>query len=297
LPNNFLPINRGTYGFSFQELHQERIVGIYSIGWEKQTNYSYNWNGLYRNESDVIVFQYTLQGIGEITVKNKTRRLEPGDAFFIKIPSDHCYRLPEYSDEWEFVFITLSGKEAIRCYETITKDFGHTLQFELYDSPVIHIFDILEKVSSDQINDSYETASFAFTFLMKLQQYFYNTKNNKKIPEPIAKALLFMKSEYANPSLSLDEIVEASGLSKYYFTRLFNKTINITPMKYLTKIRIDNSIELLKNKDLTVEEIALKVGFINGNYFNKVFRSSTGLSAGKYRNNKLLISVDRLITD
>ena len=50
--------------------------------------------------------------------------LETGDAFFVKIPSNHRYYLPSDSTEWEFIHITIFGEEAIRCYEDITDDLA-----------------------------------------------------------------------------------------------------------------------------------------------------------------------------
>src|SRR5699024_456014 len=113
-------------------------------------------------------------------------------------------------------------------------------------------------------------------------------------PDSIKKATTYINENYAK-QITLDDIVEVSGLSKYHFSRLFRETIHLTPIQYLTKVRVNHSIELLKNESLTIENIAVQVGFSNGNYFNKVFRSTLGMSPGKYRNNKLLISIDHHI--
>lgn len=288
-------IQYGTYGFHFQESHQQRIAGIYSIGWEKQTSTTYDWNGLTRNElEEVVVFQYTLKGEGEIRVDNHTYRLRSGEAFFVKIPSDHHYYLPSDSKEWEFVHITLFGTETLRYFKDITSQVGHILKLDLYATPITHIFNLLKKVDDNQMNDAYVTSSLAYTFLMELQRFILNIESNQTLPDAIKKATVYIDENYAD-QLSLDDIVEVSGLSKYHFTRLFHATIHSTPIQYLTKVRINKSIELLKNEELTIEEIAVQVGFSNGNYFNKVFRSALGMSPGKYRKNKLLISVDHLI--
>ncbi|PAD26032.1 hypothetical protein CHH62_09250 [Niallia circulans] len=51
----------------------------------------------------------------------------------------------------------------------------------------------------------------------------------------------------------------------------------------------------MKQQDLTTEEIALRVGYSNGNYFTKVFRSTIGVSPGKYRNSKNFVPFDEVI--
>src|SRR5690625_3380459 len=144
------------------------------------------------------------------------------------------------------------------------------------------------------MNDSYVTSSIFDKFLIELQRFLLNIESKIKHQDPIKKAKVYINENYSD-QLTLDDIVEVSGLSKYHFTRLFRTTIHSTPIQYLTKVRINKSIELLKNESLTIEDIAEQVGFSNGNYFNKVFRSAMDMSPGKYRNNKLLISVDHLI--
>lgn len=284
------------YGFRFKGVHQHRVAGIYSLGWEKQTKTTYDWDGLTRSEKDLIVFQYTLKGLGKIRVKDQTFDLKTGEAFFVKIPSDHRYYLPPHSKEWEFIHITLFGTEAIRCYEEITNDNGHVLNLDRHSTPITQVFDMLKKVSTQKISDAYEASALAYAFLMELHRYRMNIETNNKIPESIANAIHFIESNYAN-FINLTDIVDASGLSKYHFTRLFHKTIHSTPIQYLTKVRINKSIELLQSEDLTMEEIASQVGFSNGNYYGKVFRSSIGISPGEYRNNKSFMALDHFIGD
>ncbi|MFJ7936137.1 AraC family transcriptional regulator [Sporosarcina sp. NPDC096371] len=295
--SNFHSLQYGTFGFRFKGAHQQRIVGIYSIGWEKPISAApYDWDGLTRSEKDIIIFQYTLKGVGKIRIKDSTYRLESGDAFFVKVPSDHRYYLPSDSNEWEFIHITLFGEEAIKCYEEIIKDAGHILKLDLYSNTISTILEILKKVSTNKLNDAYEASSFAYLFLMEIQRHVLNIKTDEEWPDSISNAISFIKNNYANP-ITLDDIVDASGLSKYHFTRLFHKTIHSTPIQYLTNTRINKSIDLLKDNKLTINEIALIVGFSNGNYFGKVFRSSLGLSPGEYRNSKSFIAVDHFIGD
>ncbi|WP_176473287.1 helix-turn-helix transcriptional regulator [Niallia circulans] len=119
-------------------------------------------------------------------------------------------------------------------------------------------------------------------------------QSNKDIPESISNAVRYIQHNYANPIILYD-IVEASGLSKYHFSRLFQSIMQITPMNFLTRIRLNKAIELMKQQDLTIEEIALRVGYSNGNYFTKVFRSIIGVSPGKYRNSENFVPFDEII--
>lgn len=66
-------------------------------------------------------------------------------------------------------------------------------------------------------------------------------------------------------------------------------------MKFVTKVRLEKALKLLKETDLTLDEIASHVGYANGNYFSKVFRSVVGVSPEKYRRGKEFIPFDRII--
>lgn len=294
--SNFKSLREGTYGFRFNGSHQERIAGIYAIGWERQIKKTYDWDGLNRNESDIIVFQYTLKGMGEIKINDRVHQLEAGSAFFIKVPSNHRYYLPKQSDSWEFFYLTLFGDEALRCYDSITKSVGHILQLDLSSKPITQIIEILSKVKNNKITDAYEASSLAFAFLMALQRFTLHKQENKTLPDSIATALLFINNHFDQP-LTLDDIVDVSGLSKYHFTRIFHNKVHSTPIQYLTKRRINESIKLLKDRTLSIDDIALMVGFSNGNYFIKVFRSFIGVPPGEYRMSSSFIAVDHMIMD
>lgn len=288
-------LTHDTYGFQFKGEHQKRIAGIHSVGWEEKNNMDYDWDGLTRQEQDVIIFQYTLRGFGHIRIKNKTYTLKPGKAFFIKVPSNHRYYLPQNSKNWEFIHLTLFGEETIRLYNAITEKAGHILDLNISETPITHILNLLKNASDNKIHDAYETSALAYSFLMTLQQHNQSQKN-MLYPDSIAQATYFIKNHYNFP-ITLDDIVNSSGLSKYHFTRLFRDTVGLTPIKYLAEIRINKAIELLKDQSLKVEDIALKVGFANSNYFCKVFRSSIGIPPGEYRRSKSYMPVDYLIRD
>lgn len=287
---------KGTYGFKFTGLQQERVAGIVSVGWENRKEATYDWDGLKRDQAHIIIFQYTLKGRGEIKIDETIHRLEEGSAFLVNVPGNHRYYLPASSDEWEFVHLTLIGEEALACYKTITKEKGHVLTLPATSRPIKRIIDILQRVDSDQLTDSYEASSLAYTFLMELERHVLFSHDKKEWPKSITKAIHYIDHHFSS-DLTLDDIVDVSGQSKYHFTRLFREYVYSTPIQYLTKRRISESIKLLKNEDLTIDQIALKVGFSNGNYFIKVFRSLIGVPPGEYRDSSSFISVDHIILD
>ncbi|NRG35085.1 helix-turn-helix domain-containing protein, partial [Niallia circulans] len=75
----------------------------------------------------------------------------------------------------------------------------------------------------------------------------------------------------------------------------FKKVLGITPIQYLTNIRIIKGAELLYQTKYSIEDISVQVGFANANYFTKVFRKSTGITPGEFRKKNIRPSEDILL--
>ena len=289
--------NYESFGFRFKGEHQENIIGIHSIGWEEVTSSSYNWDGLKRSEVGKCVFQYTLSGQGKIEVNGEEYTLSAGEAFLVQIPSSHRYFLPPESNSWEFIHITLFGKEAIKTFELINEKIGYVIAFLPESAQIELLLNIFEAAAEKNITDAYQASALGYSFIMELHRFAYNIGTPaKKWPESISKAVLFAKKHY-HLQIGLDDMVEASNLSKYHFTRLFRKSTNMTPLNYLTMIRIDKALELLRLTQSPIEEIAELVGYSNGNYFSKVFHKRVGMSPSQFRESKYTVPVDHIMTD
>jgi AraC-like DNA-binding protein len=286
-----------SYGFKLKGEQQERVAGIHSIGKEYRSNEVYEWNGLKRSENGRVIFQYTLGGKGAIRIGEDTYSLKKGEAFLVQLPSDHHYYLPDDSSYWEFVYITVYGQEAIHYFHTVTQSYGHILELAIEARPIKHIFHLLDRIQTVGIQHSYDASAYAYAFLMECMQYFEHDQNKvEKLPVAIAKAVNFIEQHYQE-DLTLSSIVDSSGLSKYHFIRLFHKTVHDTPIKYLTKIRMNHALDLLQNKELSIEEVARQVGYSNANYFSKVFKSVLDVTPSEYRNSQSFMPVNQLFLD
>ena len=79
------------------------------------------------------------------------------------------------------------------------------------------------------------------------------------------------------------KLAKKFGLSTRSLERLFQETLNMTPIRYLGEQRLRRSMELLRNTSLPISEIALKTGFFDSAYFSKCFSIRFGRSPRSYR--------------
>jgi AraC-like DNA-binding protein len=88
--------------------------------------------------------------------------------------------------------------------------------------------------------------------------------------------------QYREP-LDLTQIARVAGVSKFHFVRCFEATYGETPIRYLTRRRIERAQDLLRLANLTVTEICMMVGFSSLGSFSTRFSALVGESPTAYR--------------
>jgi AraC-like DNA-binding protein/ligand-binding sensor protein len=89
--------------------------------------------------------------------------------------------------------------------------------------------------------------------------------------------------EHYTRKLCLQEIAAASGLSAPYFSSIFKEEMGENLSSYLNRLRVEKAAAMLTETDASINEIAGHCGFEDQSWFSKIFKSYTGLSPGKYR--------------
>jgi AraC-like DNA-binding protein len=87
---------------------------------------------------------------------------------------------------------------------------------------------------------------------------------------------------FAEP-LTVEEMAQAAGLSRYHFIRLFRRTFGCTPGRYLRERRLTRARQLLAASDLPVTDVCFAVGFESLGSFCTLFRRSEGETPVAYR--------------
>ena len=88
---------------------------------------------------------------------------------------------------------------------------------------------------------------------------------------------------YLGGDLSLEAIASIIGMSQYYFARLFKQSMGIAPYQYVIQQRVERAKQLLKQRELSIAEIALQCGFASQSHLNKHFRQLTGMTPKAYQ--------------
>lgn len=95
--------------------------------------------------------------------------------------------------------------------------------------------------------------------------------------DALKRAISFIRFNY-HKDISINDVAIQADISERYLRSLFSQYLNISPLDYLNQIRINKSIELLRNTELSVKEICFQCGFQSPQYFSRIFKQQTGIS-------------------
>ncbi len=119
---------------------------------------------------------------------------------------------------------------------------------------------VFESIFSDHLNSSVKT-------------------NQQLIKEVVA----YIHSSY-HKDITLKSLAEYSGKKPEKLSYLFYQYMGIRPINYLIKYRLEQAIDLLKEDDYTVQEVASLVGYSDPLYFSRLFKKHVGYSPSQVKN-------------
>lgn len=119
---------------------------------------------------------------------------------------------------------------------------------------------------------------------------FYSVLNElyragKRSLDPLAGKIMEYILAHYRERLTVSELASRFYISENHLILVFRREYGITPYKYITKLRLRKSVELLQNTTRSEEEIALSVGFSEFSVFYKAFCACYGYSPSKVRRN------------
>lgn len=104
----------------------------------------------------------------------------------------------------------------------------------------------------------------------------------KKFDERIQDALVYIENNHEY-GFSIEEVAAHVSLSASHFSRLFKNVTGASFTDYLTDVRLQHAQILLAASNLSINEIAGRIGISNGNYLCTLFKKKYGLAPSEYR--------------
>jgi len=250
-------------------------------GHSRETTREYYNHGK-RKDAEYMVWQYTIGGRGCIEKNHSKSDITPGAMMILAVPGEEIYYLPEGSDHWEFVFLTMTGRESRRFVNSAENRRGNIIPEEEIPKTMVLFHRLIHDLFAQKITNPFNNSSLSYALCMTLLEetgYSEMTEELSSFEE-----LLIYIHDNLSRNLSVDEMAVLMHLSRSHFTRLFTGKTGVSPRKYLEELRMKTAISLLQNETLQIKEAAGRLGIRDENYFCRIFKKYYGFSPGIFQN-------------
>lgn len=98
-----------------------------------------------------------------------------------------------------------------------------------------------------------------------------------------------IKYIHNNPSIpiKISSLAEMAGFNQYYFSNYFKKHIGISASDYICNVKMNAAKQMLTDKNFSVKETAIELGFSDQFTFSKKFKKHFGLSPSQLKKNNI----------
>lgn len=130
-----------------------------------------------------------------------------------------------------------------------------------------------------------------FTSLSSVQRYFFmlfdkvclslRSHSTAEHSVYVKQALEYINTHFTE-NISQSLAAEKIGISNVYLSKLFNQEMKIGFSEYLVQVRLNQAEKLLRQRKLSIREIAAQCGFNDYVYFLKTFKKHVGVTPHEY---------------
>lgn len=224
----------------------------YGFDREPGSPLEFRFEGLY-------TFLYITHGELAVTLSGNTLTVKAGEMIFIPMQVPRTFAIGNCGNMQGRVF-------CFRYWPGVDElDYSNQI-IRITPELKAHFYEIKLMSNNPPIDSNYIWK--AYRFLAEVQPLM--RRNSGKHFENIHRTWEYMKN---NNNYTIPDLVRISGMSKSRFYDAFLKITGRTPIEIKHQFQAYKAEFLLKNTDLTIEDITRRVGFYSTAHFRKVFRS------------------------
>ena len=274
--------NRGIFGVLNQDDMEGQPLVLLDGGVESRLGETYDFYNDDRPGYEGFLFQYTLGGEGVFEKNNSGYKVRRGQGVLVQFPEKSRYYLENGRDEpWEFLYLHFLGDGAIPFVRKIRNICPDLMSLDESSPPIRMALHLQKRLTNGERLQKYQGGEFLYRFLCALLRETEHPAAQKK-SSAVQRAAEIMEEEY--PRLTgIEELAARLDLSPEHLSRAFKDEMGRAPLSYLTGLRLQSAMNDLLGTEWSIDSIARKNGFSNGNYFAKIFRKHVGISPGSYR--------------
>lgn len=222
----------------------------------------------------------TVQGVGRVTIGERTFLLHPGQGVLINQNVPHDYHALD--SEWTTAYFTFGGELIAEMMTTLK--INHYILIKEPDKQLYEFTDRCYRQVRAQSVDTYRASIWVYEFLLLIKKnQAKNEVDSRLVTEIVTPIMKFIRESYMR-DLNNQDFVDQTHYSLQYILSTFRAYCDSSPHQLLMDYRVRKAKELLANRmDLSVEMVGKQVGFNTNSYFITTFKQRERVTPGHFR--------------
>lgn len=234
-----------------------------------------------RAEPDNYLLLYCHRGAGSAELEGQRWPVPAGSVVLLPPGRAHAYEA-DPANPWSIYWVHFAGRAAASHAEWLGR--GQVVQ-ALEPSPaVVAEFETLLRLRQSGYSLRSLVAGAcrlkALLTLLAAQPARVETRRGD------LQAALQLMQHRVQAQLSLDELAEAAGLSRFHLVRKFHEVTGHSPIQHFIHLKMQAACQRLDGSHDSVKAIAVALGYDDAYYFSRLFKRVIGLSPQQYRNSR-----------
>lgn len=229
------------------------------------------------------LIHFITAGKGKYTVGGKTFYLGKNEGFLIR-PNEETFYQADEKEPWEYYFVAFHGTEAERIVDEIDWIDGYIIRPTNYQS-VRKVMRTMHSIKKQDLWGEYMVIGNIYILLANLIQESKRSKgaaSKYEKEDSLNKAIDYIKNNY-DKGIRIPDIANEVNMHRVSLYRLFKERLNISVEEYIQNYRMDKAVFTLLNSDLSITEIAARVGMSDYPHFCRQFKKYYGFTPSEYR--------------
>ena len=226
-----------------------------------------------------------LRGGGWVKTGEATREIAAGDLVWLPAGLAHAYGSAQ-KDPWTILWAHFTGDEVAAWGELL--GVGEPPSASVFSLPD----DRLDEIALDQVYAALErgfagrhqvaAATALRHALSTVAQLAHTPRSGRSAHERVVASIEMLRRDWQRPH-TLAELAAAAHVSVAHYSALFRRQTGFAPIDFIIRLRVQHACRLLDTTELSVGEVAERVGYADPYYFTRCFRRVMGRAPRLYR--------------
>lgn len=229
-------------------------------------------------EKAFVEFSWCTGGSGEVVLYDRPFLMRQNDVFYYLPCEDH--HLHGLSGQWSLRWVCFDGPLAAAIMDSYRYP---RLQRATMSCPV----ELFNEISAEIGSENPINRGILVGKLMMILAMANGSVETRRHPHPVIdRVLRFIEARLTDPGLSVVQIADQLGIPRSTLLKTFAAEMKAPLGRYIRALRYNRALELLRNSELSVSEVAARCGYGELPSFSRLIRRGTGMSPLECRRNR-----------